>query len=239
MPPALLRILLAENNELFRLGLRIRLQQETGLEVVAEALDSKTAVESACQHPLDIVLLDLGLPGIGGIEACRQIKQQQPNLPVLVLTSRSQKSLVARLIEVGAQGYCLKAVATETLVLALRSVAAGASWWCSTATREIHATMKSYLNLVDKSQEKDRLLNPLTHREQEILALIIFGKTNLEIASLLCIALSTVKVHVHAILHKLDVHTRTEAASIGIQKQLISTELLAVVACKYNRPRCK
>ncbi len=225
MPLALIRILLVEDDELFRLGLKMRLQQEIGLEIVAEAEDGETAVELAAQQPLELVLLDVGLPGIGGIEACRQIKQQHPELPVLVLTSRSQKPLIARLIEVGAQGYCLKGIAAETLVLAIRSVAAGASWWDQTATTEIRAALKS--NATDAGGTADSLANPLTRREQEILALLATGKTNQEIAELLYIAPGTVRVHVHAILHKLEVRDRTQAVVVAIQKQLISTDLLA------------
>lgn len=92
-----LRILLVEDDELFRLGLSMRLQQEPGLEVVAEVEDGETAIELALQQPLDIVLLDIGLPGIGGIETCEQLKQQRPELPILALTSRFQKPLIAKL----------------------------------------------------------------------------------------------------------------------------------------------
>src|SRR5919202_5753682 len=123
-----LRILLVEDDELFRLGLHMRLQQEPGIEVVAEAVDGEMAVELTNQYLPDVVLLDVGLPGIGGVEACRQIKQQHPGMPVLVLTSHSQKQLIERLIAAGASGYCLKGIEAEVLVLALRSVAAGASW---------------------------------------------------------------------------------------------------------------
>jgi len=226
MLPAL-RILLVEDDELFRLGLHMRLQQETGLEIVAEAEDGETAVELASRHPLDLVLLDVGLPGMGGIEACRQIKQEHPNLPILVLTSRSQKSLIARLIEVGAQGYCLKGIAAETLVLAIRSVAAGASWWDQTATTEIRAAIKSNTTDADSLATTNCLANPLTRREQEILALLATGMTNQEIAEILYIAPGTVRVHVHAILHKLEVRDRTQAVVVAIQKQLIATDLLA------------
>ena len=228
MPPTSLRILLVEDDELFRLGLRVRLQQETGLEIVAEAEDGETAVELANRCPLDIVLLDVGLPGLGGIEACRQIKQQHPSLPILVLTSHSQKSLILRLIEAGAQGYCLKGVAAETLVLALRSVAAGASWWDRIATIEIRAAFASHPIATDslESLEVDTVANPLTHREQEILALLAARKTNQEIAEMLYITPGTVRVHVHAILHKLGVRDRTQAALLAIQRKLIATDLL-------------
>ena len=220
-----LRILLVEDDELFRLGLYMRLQQEPGLEVIAEAVDGETAVELTNQHLPNVVLLDVGLPGIGGVEACRQIKQQHPQTPVLVLTSHSQKSLIERLIATGASGYCLKGIEAELLVLALRSVAAGASWWDQTGTAEIRAAMTGNPSPQTKTEWQNP--NPLTHREQEILVLIAKGKTNQEIADLLHIATGTVRVHVHAILQKLEVRDRTQAAVLAIQKGLVAPELLA------------
>ncbi|MBE9049410.1 response regulator transcription factor [Nostocales cyanobacterium LEGE 11386] len=212
-----MKILLVEDDELFRLGLRVRLQEESGLEIVAEAEDGETAIELVNQHPLDVVLLDVGLPGIGGLEACKQIKQQNPHLPILVLTSHSQKTLIARLIAAGAQGYCLKGIAAEKLVLALRSVAAGASWWDETATQEIRSTFASEPHSANISKPA----NPLTQREQEILSLLAAGKTNQEIALALYITPGTVRVHVHAILHKLAVSDRTQAVVVALQKRLI------------------
>lgn len=220
-----LKILLVEDDELFRLGLRMRLQQESGLEVVAEAVDGEQAVELANTYPLDLVLLDIGLPGIGGMEACRQIKQQHPSLPILVLTSRSDKSLISRLISLGCQGYCLKGIPSESLILALRSVAAGASWWDKTATNEIKAAFND-TSLPVLPPTNTRLENPLTKREQEILALVAAGKSNQEIAEVLYIAPGTVRVHVHAILQKLEVRDRTQAAILAIQKGLVAAELL-------------
>jgi two-component system NarL family response regulator len=227
MPPEKLRILLVEDDELFRLGLRVRLQQEAELEIIAEAEDGETAVELANQYQLDIVLLDVGLPGIGGIEACRQIKQQHPKLPILILTSRCQQSLIARLIEVGAQGYCLKGIAAQNLILALRSVAAGASWWDQTATTEIRAAFdKGSISYPNSLGITDELTNPLTQRELEILELLADGKTNQEIAEILHIVSGTVRVHVHTILQKLKVHDRTQAVVMAMKKKLIAPKLL-------------
>ncbi|QLE58270.1 response regulator transcription factor [Nostoc sp. TCL26-01] len=220
MPYTLVKILLVEDDELFRLGLRVRLQQETDLEIIAEAEDGETAIELINQNPVDVVLLDVGLPGIGGIEACRQIKQRNPQLPVLVLTSHAQKHLISRLIEAGAQGYCLKGIAGEKLVLALRSVAAGASWWDETATREIRSSIESS-QLPTLENPLPKSANPLTQRELEILSLLATGKTNQEIAKLLYISPGTVRVHVHTILHKLAVSDRTQAVVVALQKQLI------------------
>ncbi|MEP0882385.1 response regulator transcription factor [Trichocoleus sp. ST-U3] len=223
MKPSL-RILLVEDDELFRLGLRMRLQQ-AGLEVVGEAVDGETAVELTNCHLPDVVLLDVGLPGLGGVEACRQIKQRHPKMPVLILTSHSQKPLIERLIAAGAHGYCLKGIEAEVLILALRSVAAGASWWDQTGTAEIRAAFDD-TPTPTSSKTAEPLATPLTSREQEILALIAAGKTNQEIAERLHIALGTVRVHVHAILQKLEVRDRTQAAILAIQERLVAADLL-------------
>ncbi|MFM2062969.1 MAG: hypothetical protein RLZZ507_2639 [Cyanobacteriota bacterium] len=221
MSSTTIKILLVEDDELFRLGLCVRLQQEIGLEIIAEAEDGETAIDLVNKHSLDVVLLDIGLPGIGGLETCYQIKQKYPNLPVLVLTSHSQKSLITQLITAGAQGYCLKGVAAETLVLALRSVAAGASWWDEIATQEIRSSLT--LNSAHLSSDNNsKTLNPLTHREVEILQLLAAGKTNHQIGEILYITTGTVRVHVHAILHKLGVSDRQTAVTVALQKQLIS-----------------
>jgi two-component system, NarL family, response regulator len=230
-----LKLLLVEDDELFRLGLRVRLQQEAELEVTAEAGDGETAIEMSKHHALDLVILDIGLPGVGGVEACRQLRQLHPTLPILVLTSHTQKALINRIIEIGAQGYCLKGAASETLILAIRSVAAGASWWDPTATTEIRAAFGNpvhdpshgaKISSIQVQNSGDKVISALTRREQEILSLIAIGKTNQEIAEMLYIAPGTVRVHVHAILQKLDVRDRTKAAVMAIQKNLITEELL-------------
>ncbi|MBF2046539.1 MAG: response regulator [Leptolyngbya sp. IPPAS B-1204] len=225
-----LKILLVEDDELFRLGLHVRLEKENGLEVVAEAEDGETAIEMVKRHALNIVILDIGLPGLGGVEACRQIRQLCPTLPILVLTSHTQKALINRIIEVGAQGYCLKGAPSQTLILAIQSVAAGASWWDATATTEIRAAFEANSSATSKADQPTVVL---TRREQEILALIAAGKTNQEIAQMLYIAPGTVRVHVHAILQKLEVRDRTQAAVIAIQNHLIDQQLLPNSQSEY------
>ena len=213
-----LKILLVEDDELFRLGLQVRLQREPGIINLAEASDGETAIELARQQYFDLVLLDVGLPGLGGIETCRQLKQNHPELPILVLTSRYERSLIARLITVGAQGYCLKGIAAETLVLAMRSVMAGASWWDATATAEIHTLFQNQSADPVSSLTKAQTI---TRREQEILTLIATDKTNQEIAETLYISPGTVRVHIHTILHKLGVGNRKQAIAIAIQNNLL------------------
>ena len=217
--PNSIRLLLVEDDELFRLGLAVRLQQEPTLKIVAEAEDGETAVDLANRHPLDLVLLDVGLPRMSGLEACRQIKLQQPNLPILALTSRSDSTLISRLIETGIQGFCLKGIDAQTLILAIRSVVAGASWWDSQATQEIRTAFTP--GIADSSSHIKHSL--LTEREQEILTLMAAGNSNQDIADRLYIAPGTVRVHVHAIVNKLGVRDRTQAILLWQSKTVDST----------------
>jgi two-component system, NarL family, response regulator len=216
MPTAALRLLLVEDDELFRLGLRVRLQQEVDIQTITEAEDGETALAIAQQMPFDLVLLDIGLPGIGGIETCRQLKIAHPDLPILILTSRDDPHLVTRLIQAGVQGYCLKGVVAETLVLAVRSIVAGASWWDAAATQGIRQILTVQSSVPNT--------NPLTQREQEVLALIATSKTNAEIAQILYISAGTVRVHVHAILHKLAVSDRAQALIVAREKGWLSAD---------------
>jgi two-component system NarL family response regulator len=209
-----LKILLVEDDELFRLGLQVRLQQETKIAGLVEASDGETAVDLAKAQTFDLVLLDIGLPGLGGLETCRQLKLNHPNLPILVLTSRNERSLISRLVTVGAQGYCLKGVAAETLILAMRSVIAGASWWDASATAEIQHTFQiQSLEIVPDNLSGSKI-NTLTKREKEILNLMSEQKTNQEIAEILYISSGTVRVHIHTILHKLGVSDRKQAIAM-------------------------
>lgn len=238
---AALRILLVENDELFRLGLRTKLEQQPDIEVVAEATDGEMAVWLTNHSQPDVVILDVNLPGIGGVEACRQIKQQHRKLPILVLTSLFQKSLITRLIDVGVQGFCLKGLKVKVLLLAVRSLAAGASWWDQVGTAQIREVFQSYHSNSTATEttkqpeseqsnstetEKATYPEPLTKREQEVLALLALGKTNQEIAEIMYITPGTVRVHVHGILKKLEVRDRTQAALVAIQKQLVDVTLL-------------
>ena len=216
MPLDRLKILLVEDDELFRLGLQVRLQRESAVETLAEANDGETAIDLAKQQPFDLVLLDIGLPGLGGLETCRQLKQNHPQLPILVLTSRNERASIARLVAAGAQGYCLKGVTAETLVLAMRSVIAGASWWDAAATAEIHTLFQN-----NPTEDRTPIATTLTRREQEILSLIATAKTDREIAEILYIVPGTVRVHVHTILHKLGAIDRKQAVAIAIQNHLL------------------
>ncbi len=129
----------------------------------------------------------------------------------MILTSREDSELLKRLIELGIQGYCLKGITAENSILAVRSVAAGASWWDATSTQTIRQTLSKTTVL-----EPDQ--NPLTQREREVLELLTESKTNPEIAQILYISVGTVRVHVHSILHKLNAGDRNQAVLIAKQQ---------------------
>jgi two-component system, NarL family, response regulator len=211
----LLKLLLVEDDVLFRLGLSTCLQREPSIELVVEAADGESALRLAQKQAFDVVILDLG--GLGGIETCRQLQQLYPQLPVLILTSHPDKHLVLKLMEVGAKGYCLKGIDPEKLVLAIRSISMGATWWDGNVSDRIYTA-------IHQNDKSSGLANQfqLTKRELEVLTLISQGRTNQQIAETLFITAGTARVHVHAILQKLDVSDRTQAAIIAIQQNLIT-----------------
>jgi two-component system, NarL family, response regulator len=212
-----LKLLLVEDDELFRLGLATCLQRESAIELVTEASDGETALKLVQQQAFDVVILDLGLPGLGGVETCRQLQKAYPSLPVLILTSHPDKALVLKLIEAGAKGYCLKGIDAENLVLAIRSIAMGATWWDYNASTQIQAAIHQKEEPIAPTNEYQ-----LTNRELEVLKLIATGHTNQQVAENLYITAGTVRVHVHAILQKLNVVDRTQAAIVALQRNLIS-----------------
>ena len=221
-----IRILIVEDDELFRLGLSTRLAREPDLTIAAEAEDGETALEIInTDIAIDIAILDIGLPGINGLETCQQMRLCRPDLRILVLTSKYQPQSIEDLIAANVNGYCLKGLASESIVLAIRSIIAGASWWDNAASNEIFSAFRDperqFLATVETEPTP-----VLTKREQEILALVSIGKSNQEIANVLYIATGTVRVHVHTILSKLSVRDRTQAAILAIKNGLVDPKLL-------------
>jgi two-component system, NarL family, response regulator len=222
-----IRILLVEDDELFRLGLSTRLVREQDLKIVAEAEDGETAIEFVKTNiQIDLAILDIALPGIDGLETCQQMRLHRPDLRILVLTCNTQPESIEELIAAHINGYCVKGLAANSIVLAIRSIMAGASWWDNTASNEIFSAFQDPSSLQQVLTIEPSATVLLTKREQEILALVSMGKSNQEIASALYIAAGTVRVHVHAILNKLSVRDRTQAAILAIQNGLVDPVLL-------------
>jgi two-component system NarL family response regulator len=201
-----MRALVVEDDELFRLGLEITLQGFAVIDAVTAVDDGEQALDLLRHQAFDVILLDLGLPGLGGLETCRRISAEHPQIPVLVVTSQEDPAWCQRLVRAGARGYLRKGVAASDLQLAIQSVLRGASWWDAEATAALRE-----LSTGGAAATRDETLALLTPREREVLEAMARGLSNREIAGELGIGLGTVRVHGHQIMQKLEVANRTQA----------------------------
>jgi DNA-binding NarL/FixJ family response regulator len=217
-----IRIILAEDHVLVREGTRELLQREEDLEVVAEAGDGMEAVRLTAEHHPDVVIVDIAMPKLNGIEATQQIKAISPSTAVLALTAYDHDQYVFALLEAGAAGYLLKDVSTTELVEAIRAVHAGESVLHPAIARKV---INYFAQRTDKAaKEGEGPLDPLTEREMEVLKLAARGITNREIANELVISTRTVQVHLSNIFSKLGVGSRTEAVVYALRRGLLTLE---------------
>jgi DNA-binding NarL/FixJ family response regulator len=198
----MIRVLVVDDHPIVRQGLASLLSTVDDMSVVGEAGDGETAVRRAVEHAPDVVLMDLNLPGVPGLEATRRIVAAVPDAAVLVLTMVDDDGTVLAAMRVGARGYLLKGAGQEQLVGAIRTVAAGGAVFGPGVARSV---------LARTGAARDPAA-ALTEREAEILALIADGRSNPEIARQLAVSLKTVQNHVSRILTKLQVRDRTQAA---------------------------
>jgi two-component system NarL family response regulator len=215
-PP--IRVLLADPHALFRRGVRMVLDEEPGIEVVAECADGLDAVDRIVELAPDLVLIDVRMPGISGIEATRRARTLVPNLKVAILTVSEDDEDLFAAVRAGATGYLLKEVSIEELPAAVRAVARGQSL--------ISPSMASRLliefNALSRRVEEQRGTAPrLSDRELEVLRLVARGLSNKDIAAELVIAENTVKNHVRNILEKLQLRSRMEAAMYAVREKLV------------------
>jgi two-component system NarL family response regulator len=206
-----MRALVVEDDELFRLGLEMTLQGFAGIEAVTAVADGEQALALVRQQEFSVILLDLGLPGLGGLETCRRLSAEHPGIPVLVITSQEDQRWCRKLLEAGACGYVHKGIAAEDLELAVQTVLRGASWWDADATASIRDAQTSTGTGEDGVHGEDPLLGQLTRREREVLDAMGRGWSNREIAEALGISVGTVRMHGHSIMQKLQVANRTQA----------------------------
>jgi two-component system NarL family response regulator len=207
-----MRVLVVEDDELFRLGLEVTLLGFAVIDAVTAVGDGEQAIDLLRHQTFDVILLDLGLPGLGGLETCRRITAGQPKIPVLVVTSQDDPAWCLRMVRAGARGFVRKGAAAADLQRAIQTVLRGASWWDAEATmalRELGAVDAREVS-TDGPHETDTLAL-LTPREREVLEAMARGLSNREIAAELGIGLGTVRVHGHAIMQKLEVANRTQA----------------------------
>jgi len=212
-----IRILLADDHNILRDGLRLLLERQSGLTVVAEAADGREAIERADEHRPDLVVMDIAMPGINGIEATRRIVQKHPTTGVLILSMHYDESYIIRSLKAGARAYLLKDSLKADLLSAIRAVAEGKSFFSPKISRILQEDYMQALR--DKGSEDTYDL--LTSREREILQLIAEGKTNKEIAAALNVSLYTVDTHRTHILRKLNLHSVPEVMLYAVRKGII------------------
>ncbi len=211
------RLMIVDDHEVVRMGLKAALEVEDDFDVVAEAGNGRDAIDRARVQRPDIVLMDVRMDGMDGIEACREIRNELPDTKVLMLTSFAEEETVVAAVLAGAPGNGRKNVARARLLEALRSVARGESLLDSKVTRGV---LEKLMAGDGKKSERD----VLTEREHEVLVLIADGATNKEIAAKLVVSDNTARNHVSHILSKLGFSRRSEAAAYAVKKGLVKDE---------------
>jgi DNA-binding NarL/FixJ family response regulator len=208
-----IRVLVADDHEVVRRGLKT-LFQDTDIEIIAEASNGKEAVDRTVQHKPDVVLMDIRMPNVDGLDAMERLKKKSPETPVVVLSTYDNPTYVARTVSLGACDYVLKGAPRKDLIAAITRAAAGDSPSEGSILRRIRATMA-------KKREGVRSEVPLTERETQVLRHIALGLSNADIARSLSISVETVKEHVQNILRKIDCSARTQAAVWAVRHGLV------------------
>jgi DNA-binding NarL/FixJ family response regulator len=212
-----IRVLIVDDHAILREGIRALLAAHNDIEVVGEAADGREAVEKVHQLSPDVVLMDVAMPLMDGLEATRRIRKGNPNTKVLILTQYDNKEYILSSIKVGAAGCVPKRVVASELVSAIRAVNLGDSFLHPSAAKFL---IEDYLQKVEEDP-----YDSLTDREREILKLVAEGRTNREIADLLSVSVKTVLGHRTSVMEKLDIHNRTELIKYAIRKGLISVDM--------------
>ncbi len=212
-----IRLLLVDDHQVVRSGLRMLLASESDVEIVGEAGTAQEALDAVRQLKPTVVLMDIGLPDLSGIEATREIKRTNPEVAVVALTIHEDEEYFFKMLEVGAEGYVPKRAAPEELLTAIRAAAAGEVYLYPSLAKLL---VKDYL-AQDRSIDKASTLDGLTDREQEVLRYLAEGANNEEIAEALVISIKTVARHRENIMHKLGLHSRAELVRYAIRKGII------------------
>ncbi len=213
-----IRVLIVDDHAILREGIRALLSLYPDIEVVGEACDGLEAISKTRSLSPDIILMDIAMPGLGGLEATLEIHKQHPNSRVVILTQHDDSEYIFPILKAGAAGYILKKAVGTELVAAIRAVHEGGSFlYPSVAT----AVIEGYIH---QGQEVEPSYDRLTDREKQVLKLIAEGRSNKEIAEMLSLSVKTVIAHRANLMEKLDIHNRTELVKYAIRKGLIAVE---------------
>lgn len=209
------RILLVDDHEVVRLGLKSLLERHPQFDIIGEASSAREALEMVGNHHPDVVVMDIRLPGVSGIEACEEITNRYPETHVIMLTSYAEDEMLFSAIRAGASGYILKQIASEDLVRALESVGRGEAPLDPAVTQRVFQEVRRAVK-----EEEASAFAHLSQQEKHVLLLVSEGKTNREIAKALFLGEGTVRNYVSSILSKLGVSNRAEAAAYAVEHNL-------------------
>ncbi len=210
--------MIADDHTIVREGVRMILSSYPDIQVVGEAETGEQAVSMAAALRPEVVVMDISMPGMNGIEATRTIRRRNPDVSVLALTMHEDDHYVFQLLRAGASGYVLKRAAATDLIEAVRAASRGEAFLYPSVARTV---VQDYLRRIESGEATRERFDGLTAREREVLALIAEGHTNQEIANRLYISIKTVQTHRAHIFEKLDLHDRTELVRYAIRKGLI------------------
>lgn len=212
-----INILIVDDSKLTRVGLRTTFKAMEHMDVVGEAENGKQGIEMAKSLQPDVILMDIGMPILDGIQATKQINTMHLNTKVIMLTSHDNEQDVFDAFTAGANSYCMKDIEPDMLATVIRSTYEGASWLDPRIAKIVLQNFgKPHTTHTDTQENMS-----LTEREIDVLHLIARGYSNSEIAKELCISMNTVKTHIRNIFHKLEVEDRTQAAMKAVQKDII------------------
>jgi two-component system, NarL family, response regulator NreC len=213
-----IRVLIADDHGIVRKGLRLQLEQNNAFEVVGEAAEGREAVRMAEELLPDVVIMDIAMPNLNGIQATAQLVKKHPNIGVIILSMYSDETYLTRTLAVGAKGYLLKENADVDLDNAVRSVAQGKPFFSPAITKTL---LEDYMRQLQQRGLQDSY-DLLTDREKEILQLLAEGNSNKQIATMLNLSTNTVETHRTRLMQKLNLHSSAEIVLYAVRKRIIS-----------------